>query len=219
MTTLGTPLNDGTPKKQIVIAEGYAALRGLLRQAINREPGCEIVGEAAKGTDALRLCRQLVPDVLVLELALPEMSGAELIGQMRKEGLPTRTLVFTGSKSEDLLMATLRAQPHGFVHKENSLPVFLLALRAVLQGGSMRCPISEDLSKRLRDNDPGVVLGARQRTVLTMLAEGIPNKVIAGHLGVSEKTVEHERARLMNTLGLRDVASLTRAAMRMGLVN
>jgi DNA-binding NarL/FixJ family response regulator len=94
-----------------------------------------------------------------------------------------------------------------------------MALSAVLKGGSMRCPVADDLWKRVKEGSVGAVLSLRQRTVLKMVAEGMSNKVIASHLSVSEKAIEHDRARLMDQLGTRDVANLTRVAMRMGLVN
>lgn len=185
---------------------------------IEGEPAWELVGETASGAEALRWCRQLEPEVLLLELTLDEMNGPEVIAHLRRDKAPTRAVVWTGCDDDELMRCALRAHPHGFVHKQNTFAVLPLALRAVLQGGIYLCPVATRLSASVNEALPDAVLTARQRTVLQQVAEGRPTKAIAALIGVSPKTIERERTDIMAKLDAPDVAHLTRHAVKMGLV-
>jgi DNA-binding NarL/FixJ family response regulator len=157
------------------------------------------------------------PGLVIAALALPEMSGAEMIHAMREERREVRILVYSGTRNGELIGAAMAARPHGFVHKTDSLATLREALAAVERGCSFFTPFAT----RLMDEPAkGLVaaLSARERTVLQMVAEGMSTKQVAGRLSISPKTVEHYRTALMQKLGLRDVASLTRYAVRSGLV-
>lgn len=204
-------------KKRIVLADGQASLRGLLRRLMN-EMGCDVVAETDSGIEAVRLCRQLQPDILVLELSLREMSGPEIISQLREEHLPIRTLVFTGAKNDDLMRRALHSHPNGFVHKENSLTALQVGLRSVLHGGTYHCAVATTLREDAGKADFAGVLADCERIVLKLIAEGMSNKMMAHRLGVSVKTIEHRRADLMRKLKRHDIASLTVVAVQMGLI-
>jgi DNA-binding NarL/FixJ family response regulator len=127
-------------------------------------------------------------------------------------------LIYSGTLNQTLVANALRARPHGFVHKEDSLPSLLEALRTVAQGGSYLTPFATALAEQAENASPVTKLSPRERTVLQLVAEGCSSKQIGDRLGISAKTVEHHRTALMQKLDVHDVASLTRLAVREGLV-
>lgn len=206
------------PRTRLIVVDDQGSIRGFLRETLGRHADYEIVAEGRTGTEALRLCREFEPRVIIMELMLPEMGAATLIGELRASGSATRTLIFTGCRHEAALLDALRARPHGFVHKDESLPALWEALRTVSRGG---CSISASIGRlhdRLANEAPGATLTIRERAVLQMIAEGKPSKVIADSLGVSGRAIEHNRASLMEKLDAHDIARLTRIAVQMGLV-
>lgn len=206
-------------KTRVVVVDEHVVWRDLLRLALPPDGEHEIVGEGGTGSDALRLCRELRPEILILDLALAEITGADVLCQLRIERLATRALVCTGTRREETIIAALRAHPHGFVHKSDPLEVFREALRTVASGGrylsAFACRFSE---RALEQGGGGERLTLRERSVLKMVAEGFPSKMIGDRLGIAPKTIEHHRARVMAKLGVHDVATLTRTALRLGLV-
>jgi DNA-binding NarL/FixJ family response regulator len=182
--------------------------------------GCQVVGEASSGAEGLRLFRSLLPTLVVAALSLPEMNGAEMVRAMREERAEARVLVYTGTRNAELLRAGLEARPHGFVHKTDSLATLNEALGVVARGSCFFGPFAT----RIRD---GMGLGAatqacrltgKEREVLRLVAEGLSTKQVADRLSIAPKTAEHYRGEIMRKLELRDVASLTRYAVRCGLV-
>jgi len=206
-------------KTRVVIVDDHAAIRQMLAIMLPREGAYEVVGEAGTGFEALQLCELAQPDLVILDLLLPEMNGVTLLEQLHVLLPEARLLVFSGAASRELLIAALRARPHGFVHKTDEWSVFREALRVVMGRATYLTPFAT----RLLDAQRGApatagLLTARERGVLQMVAEGLSSKQIADRLHIAPKTVEHYRAQLMEKLGLHDVASLTRHAVRMGLV-
>jgi DNA-binding NarL/FixJ family response regulator len=154
----------------------------------------------------------------VLDLLLPEMSGVQVVRQIRRESQNTRTLVYSGTTSEALIAEAMSEQPHGFVHKEDTLQVFREALRAVTAGRQYFTQIAAESRERAGATATGV-LTERERVVLQLVAEGRSTKAIADDLGMSPKTVETHRSNICAKLDIHDVATLTRFAMRHGLVS
>jgi DNA-binding NarL/FixJ family response regulator len=198
---------------RVVVVDDHTSLREMLVMILKLDGGYEVVGEASGGMEAMKVCRATHPELVILDLALPELSGSHLIRLLLQESWPVRVLVYSGAMDEDLLREALAEGPHGFVRKEDSLPELRTALRAVVSGSRHVSPRSEHLVPR-RGGDELQVLTTQECAVLQMIAEGRHTKEIAYALGASEKTVEHHRQNVMKKLGLHDVAGITRYAIR-----
>jgi DNA-binding NarL/FixJ family response regulator len=178
-----------------------------------------MVGQAGTGFEALKVCRRLKPQLVVLDLILPELNGVEVLRTLREEMRDIRCLIFSGAQHRSLTVEALQLRPHGFVHKTDGLPAFCEALRAVMSG----CCYFTPFASRLMDDERqagGIAahLTERERAILQMIAEGMSNKEMAARFSIAPKTVEHHRAQVMQKLGMHDVATLTRYAVRLGLV-
>jgi DNA-binding NarL/FixJ family response regulator len=206
-------------KTKAMIVDGHASVRQMLSAQLQDRCGCEVVGEAATGFEALAVFRRCQPGLVVLELVLPEMDGTEVLRQLQSESRQLRLLVYSGTRDGELILEALRERPHGFVHKDDSLPTLLEAVHAVTRGCSYFTPFATNLidSARGRISSRPSISGS-ERMILQMVAEGLSNKEMAQRMHVSSKTVEYHRSRLMAKLNLHDVATLTRYAVRIGLV-
>ena len=191
-----------------------------VRELVSRYLECldyEIIGQAGTGFEAMRLFKKTAPDLAIIDIVLPELCGQEVISRVRRELPETRILVFTGAWGAALLNSARRGEPHGMVHKAEPLEVLVFALRIVGAGGRFFSPkISQLLG--YAELPPTQALSAREMEVLQSVAEGKSNKEIAALLGVSTKTVENHRMRLMHKLDVHNAASLTLIAVEMGVV-
>lgn len=202
----------------VVLVDDHDSLRGMLRLILNLECGYEVVGEAGSGMEALKICRAVRPQIVILDLLLPELNGTHLIRLLRQEPWEVRMLVYTGATDEGLMREALMAEPHGFVRKEDSLPELRAALKAVATGARHLSPWTSRLMASKAD-EALKTLTPQERAVLQMLAEGLQTKELAEALGSSVKTAEHHRQHVRDKLGLHDVASLTRFAIRHRMVS
>jgi DNA-binding NarL/FixJ family response regulator len=206
-------------KTPVVLVDDHLSLRQMLIRVLEADGTFEVVGHAGSGVEGLKLCRQLQPKVIILDLMLPELSGVELLTTLREERRDARFLVYSGTLNQSLVLSALRARPHGFVHKEDSLTTLMDALRAVANGGTYLTSFATQLAESIGScESPLDRLSNREREVLQLVAEGCSSKAIASRLSIANKTVEHHRTSLMQKLGLHDIASLTRLAVREGLV-
>lgn len=206
-------------KTRVVVVDDHVSIRQMLAIVLAKEGPYEIVGEAGTGFEALKLCRRVQPQLVLLDLLLPELNGVEVLRALRGELRDTRFVVYSGTLHRGLIAEALEARPHGFVHKEDSLGTFREALRAVLAGCCYFTPLATRLMDGERQQAQATArLTERERAVLQMIAEGMSNKEMAGRFGIAPKTVEHYRAQVMQKLNIHDVATLTREAVRMGLV-
>lgn len=206
-------------KTPVVVVDDHLSLRQMLIRVLESTGEFEVVGHAGSGVDALKLCRQHHPKVVILDLMLPELSGVELLNALREEQRDARFLIYSGTLNQSLVLNALRARPHGFVHKEDSLTTLIDAVRAVAQGSTYLTSFATRLAESAGDcESPLDRLSAREREVLQLVAEGCSSKAIASRLSIANKTVEHHRTSLMQKLGLHDIANLTRFAVREGLV-
>lgn len=208
---------------RVLVVDDQVSVRQLVAETVlkNGHGSCRIIGETGSGMDGLRLFRQHLPDMVIAALALPEMNGAEMVRAIRAERSNVRILVYTGTRNRELILAGLEARPHGFVHKTDALSVLYEALGAVARGACFFSPFATRFFDEM--GRPGTTsvcaLSAKERQVLQLVAEGQSTKEAACRLCMSPKTVEHYRAVIMRKLGLHDVASLTRYAVRCGLVS
>lgn len=204
-------------KKRVVIVDDHTSIRQMLVVILRLESNVEIVGEAGTGLQAMEVCRRTQPDVVILDLLLPELCGTEILKRLRHEWPKLRFLVYSGALHQQVLLSALRERPHGFVQKSDSLEALREALRIVMDGGTYLTPFLTGLTRGpMMDELHEVTL--REREVLQMVAEGRSSKEVAARLGIAMKTVENHRAHLMEKLGLHDVASLTRFAIHTGLI-
>jgi DNA-binding NarL/FixJ family response regulator len=210
--------------KRIVIVEDQTAIRDMLELVIRGENDFTIVGSTGEGHLAWELCQKEQPDLVILDIMLPGLNGVEILRRLQKQFPQMRTLVFSGHQNVGLVKETIRAGAHGFVEKTASLSELKQGIRAVAQGGSYFGP---DIAALLRDvvlhpdDSPSGVerLTAREREVLQLIAESYSTKQIAAKLNVSVKTADNHRTNLMRKLDIHDVASLTRYAIQVGLVD
>jgi DNA-binding NarL/FixJ family response regulator len=212
--------NPQPMKTRVVVIDDHLSIRQMLERIFAFDAQYELVGHTGSGIEGLQLCLDLKPRVAIVDLLLPEMSGVDLLRALRAKKSETRVLIYSGTLNQSLVANALEAKPHGFVHKEDSLAMLLEALRTVAQGGSYLTPFATSLAEKSQAvASPLMTLSARERTVLQLVAEGCSSKEIASRLGISAKTVEHHRMALMQKLDVHDIASLTRLAVREGLVN
>jgi DNA-binding NarL/FixJ family response regulator len=196
----------------------------MLELVIRGENDFTIVGSTGEGHLAWELCQKEQPDLVILDIMLPGLNGVEILRRLQKQFPQMRTLVFSGHQNVGLVKETIRAGAHGFVEKTASLSELKQGIRAVAQGGSYFGP---DIAALLRDvvlhpdDSPSGVerLTAREREVLQLIAESYSTKQIAAKLNVSVKTADNHRTNLMRKLDIHDVASLTRYAIQVGLVD
>ena len=216
-------LKNGSPDGVLraLVVDDQISVRQLVAEllACRCGFGCQVVGEATTGAEGLQLFRKLAPTLVVTALSLPELGGAEMVLAMREERPSARVLVYTGTRNEEMLLAGLAARPHGFVHKTDSLATLTEALGAVARGA---CFFSPFAARHLDGIGPGGTavrqLTGKERQVLQLVAEGLSTKQVAAKLSIAPKTAEHHRAEIVRKLGMRDVASLTRYAVRCGIV-
>jgi DNA-binding NarL/FixJ family response regulator len=208
---------SATPPTRVVLVDDHVSLREMLAAVLKLDGGYEVVGEAGGGMEALSVCRAKRPELVILDLVLPELSGTHLIRLLLREPWPVRVLVYSGVMDDGMLREALAEGPHGFVRKEDSLPELRTALRAVASGARHISPCSSRLLTG-RAEEPAARLTPQECAVLQMIAEGRQTKEIAVALGAAAKTVEHHREHLMEKLALHDVASLTRYAIRHRMV-
>jgi DNA-binding NarL/FixJ family response regulator len=210
----------------VLIADDHAVVREGIRHVLSSEDGFAVVGEAADGEQAVALAESLQPDVLVLDLSLPKLSGLEAAAQIRARVPGTSILVLSIHDREEYVLESVRAGAHGYLRKDSSPAELRGAIRALFDGGSFfSAPVARTLSTALhneRDKQERsarlAALTARERDVLIEIARGRTNKEVASRFGISVRTVESHRETLMRKLGVRGVASLTRLAIEAGLL-
>jgi len=213
-------------KVRIVLAEDHAILREGLRALLSASPKFEIVGEAPDGRQAVRAVEKLGPDLVMMDLSMPRMTGMDAIREIKKRYPETKIIALTVHKTEEYLRTTLQAGANAYVLKDATHDELLMAIENVLKGKTYLSPgVSEKIVEGYLEGKesrlPGSTLGLlspREREVLKQIAEGYKNKEIAADLCISLKTVEKHRANLMKKLDLHNAAALTAYAIEQGLV-
>jgi DNA-binding NarL/FixJ family response regulator len=212
---------------RIVLVEDHVILREGLKALIEIEPDFEIAGDFGSADECLAGIGQLQPDLVLTDLALPQRSGFELLAQIRHIAPNARKLVLTAHNSEEYIRAALNAGADGYVLKDANRAELMLAIRTVAAGQQFLCKAiaSKILSGYLSGGDPhrtaysAQSITGREREVLTRIALGESNKIIARALALSVKTVEKHRSNLMRKLNLHNAAAITMFAVRNGLTS
>lgn len=212
---------NGHVKTRVIIADAHACVRDLVEVALRLEGGCCVVAQTGLGAEALERCKAEQTGLLILDPRLADVSGGEIVRQVRAHYGGIRVLVFSGTSSREVTLDVLDAGPHGFAHKEESLSVFYDVLRAVVRGSRYYSEYATRVMDGPHHNGKShkQTLAPREKDVLTLLARGLSSKQIAGELNLSAKTVDHYRTALMAKLNIHEVAGLTRYAVSMGMVN
>lgn len=206
---------------RVLLADDHTIVREGLRALLAREGDIQVVAEAADGREALRLAQEKHPDVAALDLSMPLLNGLEAARQMADEPRGTRPILLTMHTDERYVLEALRAGARGYVLKKQAAADLVRAIREVAAGGVYLSPgISATVAEAIRSPgpQPHEQLTPREREVLQLVAEGKTTKEIATILGVSVKTADAHRTRLMQKLDIHDVAGLTRYAIRLGLI-
>jgi DNA-binding NarL/FixJ family response regulator len=207
-------------KKRMVLVDDHASIRGMLHFILSRDPRYEVVGEAGNGHDAIKICARTRPDLVILDLMLPELCGSEVIRRLSDEAAAVRILVYSGTANQDLIITALKARPHGFVEKLDTLATLREAIDAVCAGRSYFTPFASALLyDSFSARERSFHLSDREREVLQLIAEGHSTKEIASRLNVAAKTIDNHRSHLMGKLDLHNVADLTRYAVKSGVVS
>ena len=212
---------------KILLAEDHTILREGLRALLSADANFEIVGEAQDGREAVRCVEKLKPDLLLMDLSMPRMSGMEAIREIKKRCPEIKIIALTVHKTEEYLLTTLQAGADGYVLKDATHDELIMAINNVMGGKPYLSPGVSDkviegylqAKEKIRSVTSWETLSQREREVLKLIAEGYKNKEIAEDLCISLKTVEKHRANLMKKLDLHNAASLTVFAVQRGLVS
>jgi DNA-binding NarL/FixJ family response regulator len=205
---------------RVVLADDHAIMRNGLHSLMDTQPDIKVVGEAATGQEAVQVAQQVQPDVVVMDLAMPDLNGTEATRLIRRTNPTTEVVILSMHSTSEHVFQALRAGALGFVVKQASGTELLEAIRAVYVHRrflSKRLPETMQEMLHHPTRSPLERLTARERQVLQLIVEGLSNTEIAARLSVSSRTVITYRSRLMHKLGLNDLPSLVRFAIQHGL--
>lgn len=210
----GTNPDDG--EIGIVVAEDHALVRQGLKLVLSREPRMRWLGEAGDGDSALQRVRELRPQVLLLDLGLPQRDGLDVMQALAAEGLPTRVLVVTARQDPASVRLALSYGAHGYLLKTDDTEALLRALHTVAAGGYH---VSAELAGVFEHRPPPdaggrETLTPRELDIAAQVGRGLPSKVIGHRLGISEHTVRKHRENIARKLGLRNAAELVAWSIR-----
>lgn len=207
---------------RIAIADDHPVVREGLVAMLETEPDFEVAGTAATGAEAAALVARVDPDVMLLDLELPELDGVGVLRRLAAEGARVRVIVFTVFDTDERIIAAVEAGAPGYLLKGAPRGELFAAVRTVAAGGSLLAPVaSSAVLRRVRGEAPtgGPSLTPREREVLQALARGLGNKQIAAQLGVSERTVKFHVSSLFEKLGAGNRTEAVTIAARAGLVS
>jgi DNA-binding NarL/FixJ family response regulator len=211
---------------RVLLAEDHTIMRKGLRSLLDGEPDVEVVGEAEEGREAVRMTRQLLPDVVLMDISMPELNGLEATRQIKRELPAVNVLILSRHDNEEYVLQILRAGASGYVVKRAAPTELLLAIRAAHRGKFFLSPsVSREVIEEYVQQTAGTAkdrwesLTDREREVLQLIAEGHTSREIAELLTISEQTVRTHRANLMDKLDIHSTAELTQYAIRKGVIS
>ncbi len=211
---------------RILLADDHTLMRQGLRALLLSQPGVEVVGEAGDGRTTVQLADELHPDVVIMDISMPDLNGIEATRQVVSQSGQTRVVALSMHSDRRFVTQVLRAGASGYLLKDCAFEELARAIRAVLAGQTylspgIAGPVVEDYLRQLSGADAKAAsdLSSREREILQLLAEGHASKEIATQLNLSVKTVDHHRRRVMDKIGARGLADLTKYAIREGLTS
>ena|SRR3984957_233865 len=205
---------------RVLLADDHSLIRQALRSLLEKR-GLQVVSEASDGQEALRSVEKTQPDVAILDVSMPILNGIDAAREMVKSSPKTRVILLTQHDEDQYVTEALRAGVRGYVLKSQAAEDLVHAIQEVCRGSVYLSPnisgavVDAYVSRTYASPDP---LSGRERQVLQLVGEGKATKDIAVHLGISVKTAESHRARLMKKLDIHEIASLVRYAIRHGLI-
>jgi DNA-binding NarL/FixJ family response regulator len=212
---------------RVLLADDHGVVRKGLRFLLSQDPAIEIVGEAEDGREAVRLAAELLPSIIIMDIAMPQLNGLDAAAQITKSNPKAAVIVLSMYSDEEFLIRALTAGAKGYLLKDSAEADVLRAVHAVAQGRTYFTPsiahtLIEDYMRRL--NQEGIqdsydLLTDREREVLQLLAEGRSNKEVAALLGLSIHTVDTHRTNFMQKLGLHNTAEIVIYAMRKKIIS
>jgi DNA-binding NarL/FixJ family response regulator len=215
-----------TPSKKkikVLIVDDHPVVRKGLWSCLESRPNLKIIGEATNGHEALKQITALQPDVVLMDIAMPEMDGLQVTERLHKDIPEMKVLVLSVQSNRETVLRIIRAGARGYVLKESSPEDLVKAIELVNGGEAFFSPpvariaLNQYVSE-LDESDPASRLSDREREVLILIASGRSNKEIASDLGIGVRTIETHRERIMRKLSIRSVAGLTKFAIANGLV-
>jgi DNA-binding NarL/FixJ family response regulator len=210
----------------ILLAEDHHIVRSGLRSLIGNQPNFEIVGEAENGRLAVQRCQELTPDIILMDISMPELNGIEATRQILADSSDTKIIILSVHSSRRFVAEVFRAGACGYLLKNCTFSEMVTAINTVFAGGTYICPqianiVREDYVRSFAIKDPSVstLLSNREKEVLQLIAEGKNVKEIAFAFNLSVKTIETHRQHIMEKLDLHNIAALTKYAIREGLTS
>jgi len=214
--------NMSSKKIRILLADDHTILRKGVRMLIDSQPDMEVVSEAKTGREAVEQARKLKPDIVIMDVSMPELNGIEGTRQICDELPHTRVVALSMHKDSVYVREILRAGARGYLLKEAEDDDLLKAIRLVYRGEAFLSPAISDAvltDYRRHVSNPVDLLTSREREILTLIAEGKTNKEIANALSLSVYTVESHRGSVMEKLNLHNTGDIVRFALRNGLTS
>ncbi len=208
---------------RILLADDHVLVRAGFRSLLQNLSGLEVVGEANNGSEALQRVEELKPDVVLMDVAMPELNGLEATARLTKEFPETRVILLSMHSNPEYARRAVRAGAAGYLLKTSAAAELEIAIKGVARGETYLTPaiskyITSDYAKSTIGNSPLDRLTTRHREILGLLAQGYTRKEIAQKLNISVKTFDTYRVQLMEILDIHDRAALLRYANRMGLI-
>jgi two-component system NarL family response regulator len=211
---------------RILLADDHQIMRDGLRAILAAEPGFQIVGEAENGRDAAAIARTLVPDVVIMDIGMPDLNGVEATRQIKADNPVVKVIALSMYADRGYVLGILEAGASGYVLKTGAYDELQRAVKAVIQGKTYLSPDVTQMvvDAQVRgpsqdDASPQTRLGPREREIVQLLAEGHTSPEIARRMHISTRTVETHRRNIMKKLDLHTVAELTKYAIREGLTS
>lgn len=209
---------------RILLVDDHRMMREGLRAILEKSDALSVVGEAASGREAVQLAQEKRPDVVVMDVAMPDMNGIEATRAIRAARPQTKVVALSSHSDSRYVQAILEAGASGYVLKADAYDELLRAVEAAANGKTYLCAevTTDVIASALQRGTPGSVyelLGAREREVLQLLAEGLTSSQIAQRMGVSTSTIETHRRNVMRKLDVHSVAELTKYAIREGVTS
>lgn len=215
---------DKAKKIRLLLVDDHPIVLDGIKSHLGSQPDFEVVGDAANGVDAIRKAKVTLPDVILLDINMPNMNGLEAMGHLRKQVPNARVIILTMHDSKEYIAQIVRLGARGYLLKDCSPTELVSAIKAVHSGEVYFSPtVSKVLVEEMVDGKKPAEqpipppLTEREREVLSLIAEGLLNKQIADRLGIGVRTIETHRERIMRKLDIHTVAGLTKYAIARGM--